>query len=1270
MDAFTGGAGNDTLVATVATMGSLDTAAGGDGADTISINESVDVASLPGTYTGFETLSLTTAGSIGATNVTAGTTTAAAAQTTTFTPKTDGVFATTSKLTVTIGNAVYSNIAIGTAGKAGAGAAIAAVLQAHLGDDNSTAGTTDDLVDVSADGTSGVVTVVSKKPGTALPTITVTSTVSTDTVARETTTANANVAATGPGAIKEVLQIALSGTNGNGTASDARIDGGDNLIVSIDGVDYVGAVTPGTDNSGNGTLANAATSVATLINAALGAGTAVASAGTVTITAPVAGTALPYITVSSSNSNLSDVFTVAVQNQAANAAVTSASGVAAPTGVTTYNATASGVANVSAATTAKIVASGTTVQTSGGLDVNATGTKSVGVSGAKGAVVVATSNASTGEVISNPGTGQTATYGSGIYVSGGTTVNVTQTGATITSGSAGTIRGNTIQVGVNPAAAKDAATSGTFTGAVKSPSGNAFYNAIGGLSGTPTGDVVVSTSTTYTTAAGKSAIAYGTGAASVYTNGGSTVSITGAGSSSNAITVTDVNTTFLASSATDTTGAAGTSKLATVNLTGIAGNATIKSDAISTVNLKDATGSKTVTISNSGTTGANSGAFNLNVGNSTVTVTNATATSVNVGSTAATTQQTLDGTAPVLNSSTLTLNAVKATSLNLTNSNSLTLATGSAGLAKVTSITASGAGNLTADVSSATDYAKLVTVDASAKTGNVTLTVAPTSSFADSGQVIKTGAGNDKVTLAGSIGSTTATAGGLVTTTVDLGAGNDALVKGSSGAIAAGAGVDGGAGTDTIDAILITIGNSALIKNFERLDLRGATDGGVFDSSVLANSTLDGVKLNGALSATSANTYGVTNLAGTTITADIVADTAAQVTTTLASSTGTADSLNVNFASTTILGSAPTATTKTTVTATGLTSTGIETVNIASGGTIVNSYNFFDTLIGNQLKNYTDNSNKTTSIVVTGSKEVTLGDIVVSRESTTGLTVDGVTLTFNNDFINQNATLKAAVAANPATATVSADVVAGLTTIDASATTGGANIWAGVSESFTLTGGTATGYSQIYDGLTIKGGSGSDMIRNSAKSGVTTGGDGKDWLIVDGTGGSADGGAGDDTLVANAGKGAIFTGGAGNDTFDVTAGVMVASSTSALTEASTLRPVTITDFTTGDILKFGPTTLASGVLVNGTPAVAAATSLFSALDLALKATTSTTGITADVGTNVSVWFVYGGNTYIAHEANNSYNGLTGDDIVVKLTGIHTLSAAAVATPATGLFGEA
>jgi len=1256
--AFTGGAGNDTLVATVATMGALDVVTGGDGGvDVISINESVDVASLPGSYTGFETLDLSTSGAIGAVNVTAGTTTAAVANEITLTPSTSGTFATSSTLTLTIGSAVYSGIVIGSAGAAGATAAITTALKAHLGDDAQD----NDLVNI-VDGTTKV-TVTSKKAGTALPTISV-STVSSagaavtaDTVANATVTDKGNTTATGPGAIKEVIQLVMSGTDEtNGTADDTEVGAGDNLVVSIDGVDYVGAVTPSTANSGYGNVADAATSVATLINSALGAGVAVASGKTITVTAPTAGTPLPYITTSSSNSDLKEAITVAVANQTANAAVTSASAVSAPTGITTYNATASGVANVTGAATAKMVVSGTTVQTSGGLDVTVTGTKAVGVSGAKGAVVIKTSDAGSGEVISNPGTSATTTtYGSGIYVSGGTTVGITQTAAKISStGSAGTIRTGTIQVGVNPTAALVNGTateqSGTFTGAGKS-AGSAFNNTVGGSANSPTGDVTISTSTTHTTSAGKTAIAYGTGAASVYTNGGSTVSITGAGSgSSRVITVTDVNTTFLASSATDTTGAAGTSKLATVNLTGIAGDATIKSDAISTVNVKDATGGRTVTVSNSGTTGANSGAFNLNVGNSTVTVTNATATSVNVGSTAATTQQTIDnGSTIVTNASALTLNAVKATSLNFTNADAVTLTTGTGGLAKVATITASGAGNLTANISDATNYAKLVTVDASAKTGKVALTLNATASFPDSGQVIKTGSGNDTVTLTGAIGSTNATLGGLVTTTIDLGAGNDALAK-SGGSVATGAAIDAGAGTDTVEATLVTIGNSAIFKNFERVSLKGATDAGTFDATVLANSSIDGVTLGGDLTATGASAaYSVTNLVGTTATVTASANFDATATATLATATGTADVMNINFARSLTLTSSdtPSATAVTAVTVRGIKTSSIETVNVSSAGTITNTKNFVDqNLIKNTLTLFTDTTNKTTSIVVTGNKEFVLGGMAVTRDGTSqNVTAADFTTNSPSDGIYQNSTLDAAD-------TATADVQAALTLIDASGSTGGVGIWAGTKDALTAS------WNQIYDGLTIKGGSGSDMIRNDAKAGVTTGGDGADWLVVNGSLGTADGGAGNDTLVAMFGSRATLTGGTGANTFDVSAAKQGLTTTTRDADANvlstdTIRATVITDFKAGDTLKVNADTASSGVMVAGNATVTAsgAQSVWAAIDAALEGST--------VGTNVSTWFNFGGNTYIVTETGSA-DGFTDGDIVVLLTGLHTLTAAAAA----------
>jgi len=314
------------------------------------------------------------------------------------------------------------------------------------------------------------------------------------------------------------------------------------------------------------------------------------------------------------------------------------------------------------------------------------------------------------------------------------------------------------------------------------------------------------------------------------------------------------------------------------------------------------------------------------------------------------------------------------------------------------------------------------------------------------------------------------------------------------------------------------------------------------------------------------------------------------------------------------------------------------------------------------LNLFTDSTNKTTSIVVTGNKEFVLGTVITRDATSQNVTAVDFTVTDAADGIYQNKTL------DNSSTVATASQTAGLKTIDASATTGGVNIWAGVNDAL------EGSFVQKYDGLTISGGSGSDFIRNSAKLGVTTGGAGNDWLIVDGASGSADGGAGDDMLITNLAKIATLTGGAGKDTFDVTlatqgATTNLASTDAAVASTADLLVTTITDFAAGDTLKVGATSLTSAVMINGTAAVASATSLFGAIDAALKATTSTTGITANVGTDVSVWFAYGGNTYIAVE-KGSTDGFSDGDVVVKLTGIHTLTAAAAPTVATGLFGEA
>jgi hypothetical protein len=313
---------------------------------------------------------------------------------------------------------------------------------------------------------------------------------------------------------------------------------------------------------------------------------------------------------------------------------------------------------------------------------------------------------------------------------------------------------------------------------------------------------------------------------------------------------------------------------------------------------------------------------------------------------------------------------------------------------------------------------------------------------------------------------------------------------------------------------------------------------------------------------------------------------------------------------------------------------------------------------------FTDASNATSSIVVTGAKEFTLGNIVIARDTTTTVVTGATTLTA--DGVYQNKTLDTSSTAP------TVDQTAGLKTIDASATTGGVNIWAGVTDELVAAASPNAAVVQKYDGLTISGGSGSDFIQNSAKLGVTTGGAGDDWLIVAGLTGSADGGAGNDTLIANYGSIATLTGGAGNDMFDVSAAVQDTANDSAVASTATLKITTITDFAPGDTLKTAPATSnTSGAMVNGTTAVTAsnAQSLFAAIDAALKATTSITGITRAVDTDTSVWFTYGGNTYIAVE-KGSTDGYSNGDVVVKLTGIHTLTAAAAISPATGLFGEA
>lgn len=143
-------------------------------------------------------------------------------------------------------------------------------------------------------------------------------------------------------------------------------------------------------------------------------------------------------------------------------------------------------------------------------------------------------------------------------------------------------------------------------------------------------------------------------------------------------------------------------------------------------------------------------------------------------------------------------------------------------------------------------------------------------------------------------------------------------------------------------------------------------------------------------------------------------------------------------------------------------------------------------------------------------------------------------------------------------------------------------------------------------GLTVKTGSADDTITLNQKATV-------------------DAGAGDDTIIASA-KGGTFTGGVGNDTFDV-----------SLALAGNADPAnalisTVTDFSAGDTLKM----ITAGNTFTEVTLTEAVHDLASALTLA--ATTE----------NITVWFQYGGDTYIV--ANDVTGGFGAGDLAVKLTG--------------------
>jgi hypothetical protein len=253
----------------------------------------------------------------------------------------------------------------------------------------------------------------------------------------------------------------------------------------------------------------------------------------------------------------------------------------------------------------------------------------------------------------------------------------------------------------------------------------------------------------------------------------------------------------------------------------------ITSDAITTVSVTDSrsAAAATVNILNSGATGANSGAINYvlsNVGSTTarVTLSDAPATSVNISSGSA---STFTGARNTDSGSFVTITSPAATSITLTNTLPVDL------------------GDVLATAG------KVATVNGANATGGISAILASTP---NQGMAVTTGSGADTVTLKAS--ATIASVlvnGNTVTTSINLGAGNDRLLDqgnkdaGTSATVGVGAVIDAGAGTDTVSASLVTAGNGGLFRNFEILELQGtvaAAASGALDAALLTNSTITG----------------------------------------------------------------------------------------------------------------------------------------------------------------------------------------------------------------------------------------------------------------------------------------------------------------------------------------------------------------------------------------------------------------------------------------------
>lgn len=267
------------------------------------------------------------------------------------------------------------------------------------------------------------------------------------------------------------------------------------------------------------------------------------------------------------------------------------------------------------------------------------------------------------------------------------------------------------------------------------------------------------------------------------------------------------------------------------------------------------------------------------------------------------------------------------TNLTINAQSNLTTSLQSKDFASTSTLTVTGAGKV--DLGTTTIGFRGANVDASANTGGLSMALfSDTTSF-------KGSQGDDRVT-------------GVSSTVIS----NSAVI-------------DGGDGTDTLLATLITLpgGNAAAFKNFELLELTGASslNGGTLNAGLLSNSTLTGVVLAGSTN----GAVTLYNLANKSVSFDVnvLADSAGADTTLEFKDTSAADDvLNINFNST-----------STAANAGALSTLGIETIKINSAGVAG----------ANNRISITDNGLK--SVQISGSEALT---VTLNTQNATSVTVD------------------------------------------------------------------------------------------------------------------------------------------------------------------------------------------------------------------------------------------------------------------------------------------